>query len=158
MSRSSIRSSPVATEFRHWAPEGRRIIVNLELQLLGYSASLGLVQIILASHTASFQRGYRWTAGSREEAVAPLTGAANQFARALDNFLETFPIFAALVLAAHVTEREGALTLWGVQLYFWARLAYVPLYGVRVVRSLVWNVAAIGIVLLAIALLWPGSP
>lgn len=130
--------------------------MSLELQMLGYSALLGFAQIILASHTASFQRGYRWTAGSREEAVAPLTGMAHRFARALANFLETFPLFAALVLAAHVANRESALTHWGVQLYFWARLAYVPLYGVRLVRSLVWNVAAAGIVMVAIALLWPG--
>jgi len=123
--------------------------------MLGYSALLGFVQIIIASHTASFQRGYRWTAGSREATVAPLTGAANRFARALGNFLETFPLFAVLVLAAHVANREGTLTLWGVQLYFWARVAYVPLYGVRIVRSMVWNVAGAGIILVAAALLWP---
>lgn len=132
--------------------------MSVEIQMLGYSALLGLAQIILASHTASFQRGYNWTAGSREEAVAPLTGAANRFARALANFLETFPLFAALVLAAHVTGREGTLTFWGAHLYFWARLAYVPLYGVRVVRSLIWNVSATGIILVALALLWPGAP
>jgi uncharacterized MAPEG superfamily protein len=132
--------------------------VSVEIQMLGYSALLGLAQIILASHTASFQRGYNWTAGSREEAVAPLTGAANRFARALANFLETFPLFAALVLAAHVTGCEGTLTFWGAHLYFWARLAYVPLYGVRVVRSLIWNVSATGIILVALALLWPGAP
>ena len=50
--------------------------MSAELQLLGYSALLGFVQIILASHSASLQRGYRWAAGAREEAVAPLTGAA----------------------------------------------------------------------------------
>lgn len=132
--------------------------MSLEIQILAYSALLGLAQIILASHAASFQRGYDWTAGSREEEVDPLTGAANRFARALANFLETFPLFAALVLAAHVTGREGTLTFWGAHLYFWARLAYVPLYGVRIVRSLVWNVAAAGIILVAIALLWPGAP
>ena len=131
--------------------------MSLELQMLGYSALLGLAQIILASHAASFQRGYRWTAGSREEVVSPLTGAANRFTRALSNFLETFPLFAALVLATHVTHRDGTLTLWGTQLYFWARLAYVPLYGVRIIRSLVWNVATAGIVLLAFALLWPAA-
>jgi len=131
--------------------------VSLELQMLGYSTLLGLVQIILASHATSFQRGYRWTAGAREEPAAPLTGAASRLTRALDNFLETFPLFAALVLATHVASRQGILTLWGVQLYFWARLAYVPLYGVPVVRSLVWNVAAVGILLLAAALLWPAS-
>lgn len=133
------------------------VFVSLELQMLGYSALLGFAQIILASHTASFQRGYRWTAGTREEAVAPLTGLAHRADRALANFLETFPLFAALVLAAHVAHRESALTHWGVQLYFWARLAYVPLYGVRLVRSFVWNVAGVGILLLAVALLWPGS-
>lgn len=132
--------------------------MSVELQMLGYSALLGFAQIVLASHAASFQRGYRWTAGAREETVAPLTGMAHQLARVTANFLETFPIFAALVLAAHVASREGSLTLWGVQLYFWARVAYIPLYRVPVVRSLVWDVAAAGIFLVAAALLWPGSP
>lgn len=129
--------------------------MTVELQMLGFSALLGVVQVILASHTASLQRGYKWTAGSREGAAPPLTGAAHLFARALGNFLETFPIFAVLVLATQLANRQGALTLWAVHLYFWARLAYVPLYSVPVVRSLVWNVATIGIILLAIALLWP---
>lgn len=132
--------------------------MSFELQMLGYSALLGFAQIILASHAASFQRGYRWSAGSREERVAPLTGVAHVFARAAANFFETFPLFAALVLAAHVASREGTLTLWGVHLYFFARLAYVPLYRVPVVRSLIWNVAAVGILLVAVALLWPSQP
>ena len=129
--------------------------MSIELQTLGYSALLGLLQIVLASHAASFQRGYHWTAGAREGAVSPLTGWANALARASGNFLETFPFFAALVLAAHVANREGLLTFYGVQLYFWARLAYVPLYRVQLVRSLVWNVATAGIILVAAALLWP---
>lgn len=39
-------------------------------------------------------------------------------------------------------------------MYFFGRVAYVPLYaaGVPLIRSLVWNVAMIGIVLLAAAL------
>jgi uncharacterized MAPEG superfamily protein len=33
--------------------------------------------------------------------------------------------------------------VWGAQLYFWGRLAYLPLYalGVFLVRSLAWNLA-----------------
>ncbi len=124
--------------------------------MLGFSALLGLVQIIVASHTASFQRGYWWSAGSREEPAPPLKGVANRMARALSNYLETFPLFAALVLATHIADRQGWLTLWGVHLYFWARLAYVLLYGVPVIRSLVWNVATLGILFLAAALLWSG--
>ncbi len=44
---------------------------------------------------------------------------------------------------------------WGARLYFWARVAYVPLYaaGVPLIRSLVWNVATVGILLLVAALL-----
>jgi uncharacterized MAPEG superfamily protein len=42
-----------------------------------------------------------------------------------------------------------------VQLYFWARLIYLPLYaaGVPYVRSLVWLVSLLGIVMLLWALL-----
>jgi uncharacterized MAPEG superfamily protein len=37
----------------------------------------------------------------------------------------------------------------GAQLYFWARIAFVPVYalGIPVVRTLVWTVSLVGIVL-----------
>jgi uncharacterized MAPEG superfamily protein len=74
---------------------------------------------------------------------------------ALRNFLETFPLFAAVVLAAHVSDIHNALTEWGARLYLLGRVAYVPLYvaGVPLVRSLVWNVATVGIMLFVVALL-----
>lgn len=128
--------------------------MTIELRMLVLSAVLGVVQIVAASHTASLQRGYRWTASPRDERVEPLQGAAGRLQRALRNFLETFPLFAAVVLAAHVSDTHGALTEWGARLYFWARIAYVPLYaaGVPVLRSLVWNVATLGIMLFVAAL------
>jgi uncharacterized MAPEG superfamily protein len=130
-------------------------VLTLELRMLAFSALLGLAHIVAASHSASLQRGYRWTAGPRDEPLPHLTGAAGRLARALSNFGETFPIFACLVLAVVVAGRTGPLSEWGVLLYFYARLAYLPLYafGVPLVRSLVWNVAAIGIVFLVVALL-----
>ncbi len=128
--------------------------MSAEIVLLAASIVLGLVHIVLASHAASWQRGYRWTAGPRDDGAPPLTGVAGRLARASQNFLETFPFFAAAVLAAHVAAREGALTLWGAQLYVWARLVYLPLYafGVPLVRSLAWSVAAVGIFLIVAAL------
>jgi uncharacterized MAPEG superfamily protein len=128
--------------------------MTIEFKFLALSVVLGLLQIIAASHAASFQRGYRWSASSRDEPVAPLIGKAGRLDRALRNFLETFPLFTAAVLAAHLAGRDGTLTLWGVQLYFWARLAYVLLYaaGVYLVRSLVWNVATLGIGLILLSL------
>ena len=122
--------------------------------MLALSVVLGLVQIVVASHAASLQRGYRWTAGPRDGEMEPLRGVAGRLDRALRNFAETFPLFAAVVLAAHVSDAHGALTEWGARLYFWARVAYVPLYaaGIPLIRSLVWNVATVGIVLLVAAL------
>jgi uncharacterized MAPEG superfamily protein len=113
--------------------------MTLELTMLALSVALGLVQIVLASHTASLRRGYLWTASSRDEAAPPLTGVAGRLERALDNFAETFPLFAATVLAAHVAGKHSWMTEWGVQLYFWGRVAYVACYaaGLFLVRSLV---------------------
>ena len=53
----------------------------------------------------------------------------------------------------HALDRHGWMTEWGAQLYFWARVAYVGLYaaGVFLVRSLVWNVAVLGIALMLLA-------
>ena len=123
--------------------------------MLTLSVVLGVVQIVAASHAASLQRGYRWTASPRDGEAPPLRGVAVRLERALRNFLETFPLFASVVLATQVTGTHNALTGLGAQLYFWARVAYVPLYaaGVPVIRSLVWNVAAIGILLFVAALL-----
>ena len=129
--------------------------MTIELWMLAASVILGLVHLIAASHLISFQRGYRWTAGSREESVPPLRGLANRVDQATTNFLETFPFFAALVLIAHVINHHSALTIWGVHLYFWARLAYLiaAAIGLGLVRSLVcWNTAFVGIALLFLAL------
>ena len=130
--------------------------MNIEIRILAWTVVLGFVHIVAASHAASLQRGYRWTASARDREVAPLTGVAGRLDRALRNFSETFPLFAALLLAAQAIGRHSWLTETGAILYFVARLAYLPLYafGVPLVRSLVWNVAALGMALLLVALFW----
>src|SRR5215471_6292713 len=90
---------------------GIGIAMTLELKMLAVSIVLGLIQIVLASHAASLQRGYVWTASSRDEAVPALTGVAGRLARALQNFVETFPLFAAAVLIAHVAATHSWMTV-----------------------------------------------
>src|SRR6266550_2157537 len=122
--------------------------MTVELWMLAASVILGLVHLIAASHLISFQRGYHWTASSREEPVPPLRGLANRVDQATTNFLETFPFFATLVLIAHVINHHSALTICGVHLYFWARLAYLiaAAIGLGLVRSLVcWNTASLAL-------------
>jgi uncharacterized MAPEG superfamily protein len=130
--------------------------MTTELMLLAFSIGLGLVHIVAASHSASLQRGYRWAASARDEPVEPLRGVAARLDRGLKNFLETFPLFAAAVLACNALGRHSALTEWGTQLYFWGRVFYLPIYaaGIPLLRSLVWDVAAVGILLCVAALFW----
>ena len=129
--------------------------MTVELWMLAASIVLGMIHLIASSHLISWQRGYRWTASSREEPVPPLRGVANRVNQATTNFLETFPFFAALVLIMQVINHHSALTIWGVHLYFWARVAYLiaAAAGLGLVRSLVcWNTAFVGIAFLFAAL------
>src|SRR5947207_4852514 len=131
--------------------------MSFELAMLAAGCVLCLVQIIISSHAASLQRGYRWTASSRDAEVPPLTGVAGRLERALRNLLETFPVFVAAVFLVHMLGHESAPSEWGAGLYFSARLVYLLLYalGVPLLRSLIWNVAFVGIVLLLLAAVWP---
>jgi uncharacterized MAPEG superfamily protein len=56
------------------------------------------------------------------------------------------------VLAA--TQRGTAQSALGAQLYFWARVAYVPAYAsaVPLLRTLVWAVSIVGLVMVLLAL------
>ena len=102
--------------------------MSTELVLLAASVILGVVHIIVVSHLQSWQRGYWWTASSREHSVAPLTGIAARAERALRNYLETFPFFATAILLVTVTSTDGWLTLWRAHFYFWGRIVYAVLY------------------------------
>ncbi len=119
----------------------------IEIQMLAWSIALGLLQVALGATLVTRQRGMKWNASARDGQPQPLTGAAARAERALRNFLETFPFFAAAVLAVVVTQRTSAETALGAQLYFWARLAYVPIYlaGIPYLRSLVWVVSVWGL-------------
>lgn len=109
--------------------------MSFELAMLYASCVLCLVQVFISSHAASLQRGYRWTASSRDGEVPPLTGVAGRLGPALRNFLETFPVFVTAVLLVHVLGRESALSEWGAGLYFSARLVYPPLYAAGVAST-----------------------
>ncbi len=126
-----------------------------ELQMLAWSIVLGLLQIAVASTLSTRQRGLAWNAGARDGDPLPLTGAAARMDRAVRNFLETFVFFAAAVLALVATQRGNQQTALGAQVYFWARVAYVPLYaaGVAYVRTIVWTASVVGLVMVLLPLL-----
>ncbi len=129
--------------------------MTIELRMLAWSVLLGIVQVLLASALMTRQRGMKWNASARDGTPAPLTGVAARMERVVRNFMETFVFFAALVLAVVLAGRQDGRSALAVQLYFWARLVYVPLYaaGIPYLRSLVWGVSMVGIVMLLWSLL-----
>lgn len=128
--------------------------MTTELCMLVWSVVLGLVQILITAAGSVGQRGLGWAASARDGQPKPLTGMVARLDRARGNFLETFPLFLAVVIAAYVLQRHDGMTILGAQLYFWARLIYVPVYaaGIPYLRTLVWAVSIVGIVLLLVAL------
>lgn len=132
--------------------------MTTELTLLAWTLVLALVQILLPAMLRTGEVGVEYNAGPRDEDGPPVGKVTGRLMRAQRNLFETLPLFAAAVLITHVAGRNGALTWWGAQLYFWARIVYVPLYafGVPYIRSLVWLVSLLGTILLLVAVLLPG--
>jgi len=131
--------------------------MTTELTLLAWTLVLALVQIALTAILRTAETGPVYNAGPRDEPGPPVGRLTGRMGRAQRNLFETLPLFAAAVLIAHAADRENELTWWGAMLYFWARVAYLPLYalGIPYVRSLIWLVGLAGIMLIIWRILSP---
>lgn len=120
-----------------------------ELVWLAWAVALTFAQMLVAVSGAAAQVGLPALAGNRE-ALPPITGWADRAARAHRNMLESLVLFAALVLIAVVANKTNSTTLLGAQLFFWGRLAYAVVFiaGIPWLRTAVWAVAVVGLVLI----------
>jgi len=127
--------------------------IPAELKLLSVAIVIGLVQLIWATAVARREQDPKWVLGPQDDKVQ-LGPLAARLDRAFRNFMETFPLFAAAVVAADLVGKLGALTFWGSGLYVAARALYVPLYafGVPVARTVVWIIGSFGLLLVVAAL------
>ena len=125
-----------------------------ELMLLVWAAVLTFVQMLVAASGATLQVGLPMLAGNRE-GFAPCTGWAGRAQRAHRNMLESLVLFASLVLVAVIAGKTNSTTLLGAQIFLWARLAYAVIYvaGIPWLRTAVWFVSVIGLVLIFLQLL-----
>jgi uncharacterized MAPEG superfamily protein len=117
--------------------------------LLGLTILLGVFHVLLAGMLGTASRGGAWNASNRDGQPPPLGTHAARADRASKNFLETFVFFAAALVCAIAVNHDGTRAVLGAQIYFFARLAYLPIYviGIPYVRSLVWAVALIGMLM-----------
>lgn len=123
--------------------------------LLGLAILLGLLHVLLAGALVTASRGVKWNMSARDGEPGPVSVTAGRAQRAAANFLETFPFFAAALVCAIALGRDGQLAVLGAQLYFWARVAYLPIYlaGVPAIRSLVWGVSLAGLLMVVFAII-----
>ena len=123
-----------------------------DLKYLLFSTILCFVQVLIAATGANQQVGLPTLAGNRE-GMPEYPGWAGRARRAHLNMIENLVLFAALVLIAAVSGKANATTAMGAMLFFWARLVYAVVYliGVPWLRTLVWAVSVIGMIMVA----WP---
>jgi uncharacterized MAPEG superfamily protein len=131
--------------------------MNPLLQLVLYMALLTWACVM----AASLLRSRSWTAAGmtlalgNRETMPPATGLAGRAERTARNTVDNFVLFAAIALVA---QAAGVLTprvLTGAQLFFWARVVYVPVYwaGIPLLRTGVWAASIAGLVMMLSALL-----
>ena len=133
--------------------------LSTELSMLVGAVVLGMLQLLIGARTGNSQRGLKWNVGPRDQPPAnPVSKVAGRLERAFRNFLETFPFFATAVIVAALAGRHNWATVWGSEVYLAGRIVYWPLYGfgVPVLRTLVWLVATLGLLLIVAAVIWPG--
>jgi uncharacterized MAPEG superfamily protein len=130
---------------------------SIEMQMLWLSIYLGIAQLLLATLFSVGGRGLPWGVGARDEAAPPLGRFGGRAERAFKNFLETFVFFAAAVLLANALGKHSPSAALGAEIYFWSRVAYVPVYilGIPFLRTLIWAASLIGIGMVMRGI-WPG--
>jgi uncharacterized MAPEG superfamily protein len=125
-----------------------------DLEMLVWSAVLALVQMLIAVLAAIAAVGLPALVGNRE-GLPPFTGLALRAQRAHLNMIENLAIFAIFVIVAQLTGRSNATTALGATLFFWARLVYAIVYlaGIPWVRTAVWAVSFVGMVMVGTQLI-----
>jgi uncharacterized MAPEG superfamily protein len=122
-----------------------------ELTCLELSVLLWVAHVLVVAGTAEFAMSLQYLVSSRDKPPAPKGLVYGRAQRALTNYVESFTAFAALDLAFITLHWSAGIwpTVWIV-----ARIVYLPLYvfGVIYLRSLVWGVSLLGIVMMLIRL------
>jgi uncharacterized MAPEG superfamily protein len=123
--------------------------------LVAWSVVLLVFHVLLQGQLSTRELGKEWNAGARDDGRKPKGRLAGRAERASKNFRETYPAFVGLALGLGLADPLSAWGHAGAVLWFAARIVYIPLYlqGVPYVRSLVWAVSMLGLLLMFLALI-----
>lgn len=119
--------------------------MTIEFQMLLDAAVLAFVLALVQATGLVLQAGFPAAIGNRE-GLAEATGWAGRAGRAQRNLLESLVLFAILVIAAHLLEKNSAVTALGARVFLWGRLAHAIVYigGIPYARTVAWAVSVVG--------------
>jgi uncharacterized MAPEG superfamily protein len=92
--------------------------------------------------------------GNRDH-MRPYTVTGQRAARALANMQEAIPVFLGLALMNMIVAPDAPQAHTGALVFLIARVLYLPIYmaGVPAVRTLMWAVSWVGLILMLLPLL-----
>ena len=117
----------------------------LELSVLLWVAHV-LTQAIAAR--GEFGDAYLFTPRDTQPVAKGL--ACGRATRALGNYVENYGPFAAMALALIATGQGGGMGAIGATVWILARIVYLPIYlmGVIYVRTALWAISVIGLLMM----------
>ena len=127
-----------------------------EILILALAAVLLVVHIQAAIRVKTKQYGIAWNMGARDEAMPQPDPVVGRLERARDNFLETLPIAIIALFGVVVAGKTSEVTAMAAWTWLAARALYLPLYwaGVPKVRTLVWGVGTLAILIVLAVLVF----
>jgi uncharacterized MAPEG superfamily protein len=131
--------------------------MNKTLMILAELAAINWVLII----AASLIRARAWTpagmlaAFGNREGMPEVHDFAGRTDRTAKNMLENLVLFTALALTAVVGGVADPNVELGARVFFWARLAYIPVYmiGIPYLRTTIWLVSVGGMAMIFVAIM-----
>jgi len=131
--------------------------MNKTLTLVVYMAVLTWLTLLAASLIRAkgwTPAGFKIALGNRHS-LPEATTLAGRAQRTAINTMDNFILFAVIALVAAVAGNESPRIVTGAEMFFWARIAYIPVYyaGIIYLRTAVWLVSILGLGFMVSALL-----
>jgi len=120
--------------------------MTTDLWMLAASVALAWALIMIDATPGILANGIGWALGNRAESP-PKVGFGARAERAASNMMENLPLFAALVLIAHVAGTADAQTALGAKIFLFARIAHGGLYLAGIgfgLRTGTWLLSCVG--------------
>lgn len=129
--------------------------MTTELTVLALAALLQVAQFTIYAIRANLELGPRYTAGSRDGALPPLSNLTGRLQRAFNNHFESLILFTIAVVVVTLGDQSTDVTRTAAWVYLVARVAYVPAYvsGIFFLRSIIWGIGFMATVTMLIAAL-----